>query len=257
MYAKDDARSQLNSASATGTSTQSAPIANAEYRDFHASDPDIVSATGSKTWITRGQNCLVSWTDAVAGEVLSLDEQPDEYAVLFVHGSAPIRVQAGNEHVEIMEDALVVVPPGSSAIEVQGAGSVIRVFSVLNESLAEAASNTDRYRIPDLRCAPLEPWPDPVGGFRLRVYRLADVPVTPGRFGRIFRMTNLMVNFLPEEATPRNPQKLSPHHHDDFEQLSLATRGTYLHHIRYPWGPRSDLWREDEHTLTNAPSINC
>jgi hypothetical protein len=255
MYAKDDVRSRLNGGTATKANDPSLPVADAEYRDFRDSAPESVSALGSKTWMTRGQNCIVSWTDAANGEVLSIDDQADEYAVLCVSGSAPIRVRTDSESVDVDEDALVVVPPGSSVLEVLAAGAVIRVFSSRNETLAQAADNADRYRIPDSRCAPLEPWPDPVGGFKLRVYRLAQVPDTPGRFGRIFRTTNLMVNFLPEESTPRDPQKLSPHHHDDFEQLSLATQGRYIHHIRYPWGPRSDLWRDDEHVATNAPSI--
>ena len=67
-----------------------------------------------------------------------------------------------------------------------------------------ARSNAEAYAEPDQRAAPLVPWPDPVGGFALRVYRLADTPIAEGRFGRIFRTTNLMVNFLAEEPAPRD-----------------------------------------------------
>jgi len=87
------------------------------------------------------------------------------------------------------------------------------------------------------------------------VYRLADTPIAEGRFGRIFRTTNVMVNFLAEEPRPRDPQKLSPHFHDDFEQISLAVQGRFVHHIRYPWGPDSSQWRDDEHREIATPSI--
>jgi hypothetical protein len=111
------------------------------------------------------------------------------------------------------------------------------------------------YAEPDPRCAPLVPWPDPVGGFRLRVYRLADNPIEEGRFGRIFRTTNLMVNFLAEEPAPRDPLKLSPHTHDDFEQLSLGVKGEFVHHMQYPWGPDSTKWRPEEHARVGTPSL--
>ena len=64
-----------------------------------------------------------------------------------------------------------------------------------------------------------------------------------------------IIDFLAEEPTPRDPHKLSPHHHDDFEQISLAVKGDFVHHIRYPWGPDSTLWREDERREIATPSI--
>ena len=149
----------------------------------------------------------------------------------------------------------MVVPPGDSSIEVVGDGILIRLFSTVADDLREGSLNARAYDEPDLRATPLEPWPDPVGGFRLRVYKLADTPIAPGRFGRIFRTTNLMVNFLAEEPGPRDKHKLSPHFHDDFEQISLAVKGSFVHHIRYPWGPDSDQWRLDESRQIATPSI--
>ncbi len=147
------------------------------------------------------------------------------------------------------------MPPGDSRVELLSDGPVIRLFSVRSDDLRESALNADAYAEPDVRCAPLTEWPAPIDGFRLRVYRLAETPIEPGRFGRIFRTTNLMVNFLAEEPTPRDPHKLSPHHHDDVEQISLAVKGDFVHHIRYPWGPDSSVWRPDEHRQIATPSI--
>jgi hypothetical protein len=256
MYAKDDLRSQLASApSAKAAVDPSTPIAPAQYLDFTELPPTAVSPAGSRTWQARGQNAVLVWTDAVAGERFERDGQPDEYAVLLYSGSASIRVSAGEQEQEVSEEAFVVVPPGDSVVEALTDGPVIRVFSTVAEDLRDGALNAGAYAEPDPRCAPLVPWPDPVDGFRLRVHRLAETPITEGRFGRIFRTTNLMVNFLAEEPTPRDPLKLSPHFHDDFEQLSLGIKGEFVHHIQYPWGPDSTRWRAEDHGRVGTPSL--
>jgi hypothetical protein len=169
--------------------------------------------------------------------------------------SAPLRITAGDRSAEVDEEAFVVAPPGDSSVEVLADGPVIRIFSTRAADLVAKSLNADAYTEPDMRCAPLVPWPEPVGGFQLRVYRLAETPIAEGRFGRIFRTTTLMVNFLAEEPAPRDRLKLSPHFHDDFEQISFGVKGRFVHHIRYPWGPDSSQWRPDESREIGTPSI--
>ncbi|WP_220504593.1 hypothetical protein [Microbispora sp. H13382] len=256
MYAKDDLRSQLANAPAAQTAVDpSTPIRAAQYLEFSEFAPAETGPGGSRTWLARGQNVVLAWTDAVAGDRFTRAGQPDEYAVLLYSDSASIRVIAGDETREVAEEAFVVVPPGDSLIEALTDGPIIRVFSSVAEDLRDAALNAAAYAEPDPRCAPLVPWPDPVDGFRLRVHRLAETPITEGRFGRIFRTTNLMVNFLAEEPTPRDPLKLSPHSHDDFEQLSLGVKGEFVHHMQYPWGPDSTQWRPEDHGRVGTPSL--
>ncbi|MET7400329.1 hypothetical protein ABZS66_43270 [Dactylosporangium sp. NPDC005572] len=257
-YAKDDIRSQLATAPAAPTAPSAdaaTPVRPAQYLPLYGTEPDHVSAAGSRTWLVRGQHLVLAWTEAVAGDRFPRTGQPDEYAVLMYSAGAPVRVTAAGAAQEVAEEAFVVVPPGDSTVEALADGPVVRVFSTVAPDLAVACANAAAYAEPDPRCAPLVPWPDPVDGYRLRVYRLADHPIQGDRFGRIFRTTNMMINFLAEEPRPRDPLKLSPHVHDDFEQLSLAVKGEFVHHIQYPWGPDSTRWRPDDHGRLGSPSV--
>lgn len=254
QYSSDDIRSQL-AVVPVATIDPSTPVKQSQWIEFLSQEPTEVTERGSRSWNARSATLVISYTLARKGDVLRRADQPDEYALLQYSGSAPVRVVCEGAAEDIGEEAFVVIPPGGSSVEALDDGVVIRIFSVVADDLRLTVLNTDAYREPDARAAPLGQWPDPVGGFRLRVYRLADTPIAQGRFGRIFRTTNLMVNFLAEEPSPRDPQKLSPHHHDDFEQVSLAVQGDFVHHIRYPWGPDSTQWRPDEHRQIATPSI--
>jgi hypothetical protein len=254
-FASDDIRSQLATAAPSRAVDPGTPIKPAQWIAFHEFPPSEIGPHGSRTWIARATNLVIAYTEVKAGEVFTRTAQPDEYAVLMYSDSAPVTVTAGGSIGSVAEEAFVVVPPGDSEVRADGDGVLIRLFSSRADDLREGAFNTEAYAEPDQRATPLVPWPDPVGGFTLRVYRLAETPIAEGRFGRIFRTTNLMVNFLAEESAPRNQSKLSPHQHDDFEQISLAVKGRFVHHIRYPWGPDSTRWRPDENREIATPSI--
>lgn len=255
VYAADDIRSTLASATPARTVDASTAIRPSQWIEFHQLPPTEVSDAGSRTWVARAANLVIAYTEAKAGDVFARVAQPDEYTVLMYSESAPVTVTADAAVASVAEEALIVVPPGDSEVRADRDGVLIRLFSNAAADLCERAVNAAAYAAPDPRVTPLQPWPDPVGGFALRVYRLVDTPIAEGRFGRIFRTTNLMVNFLAEEPKPRDIHKLSPHVHDDFEQISLAVKGRFMHHIRYPWGPDSTQWRPDENREIDTPSI--
>ncbi len=53
---------------------------------------------------------------------------------------------------------------------------------------------------------------------------------------------------LPSDDGARDPSKLSPHHHDDFEQISLQLQGSTTSTTCARRGPSTWLhWRDDEH----------
>ncbi len=249
MYDKNDPRAALTSANAV----QPTNLAAAEYCTFYDQPPQIEDASG-KTWISRGQNMLVAYTEGRAGARLPRSGQPDEYALLLPEAGegADITTPQGVTHVPGYSIAFI--PSGDSSIHLRAQAAVVRIFSPRALDIARHASNGNSFAGPHPTVPEFAPWPEPPDGPKVRVYSL-DVPAQPGRFGRIFRCTTLMINVLEPRDGPRPKTQVSPHHHDDFEQCSLALSGDFTHHLRWPWTTNMTQWREDEHVTCGSPSI--
>jgi mannose-6-phosphate isomerase-like protein (cupin superfamily) len=252
MFDKSDPRAGLGRS--TPAAVADAAIAAPYYTEFDG-QPSEVSARGSKTWITRGQNFIVAYSRLVAGDELRRPAGQDEYVAILHEDDAVVTIHAGDGQATAKGQSLVVVPPGESVIVADQPTDVVRVFDIRTGDFAARAGNAAEYREAHPRVAPLESWPEPTGGDRLRVYPLDTIAAEPGRFGRIFRTRTLMINYMYPTEGPRDISKLSPHHHDDFEQGSLAVRGDFIHHIRTPWTPDMNQWRDDEHIPVGSPSL--
>ena len=250
MFHASDPRATL---AASRPAKSATAFAAADYARFYATPPQE-EGQGFKTWYARGQNFLVAYSEVEAGGVLARTAQADEYCVILPEAAPGARIVAGAETVDVAGRSIAFVPPGASSLTASAKGRIIRIFSTLSPDLNGKCSNAASYAMAHPNVAPLEAWPDPVGGWRVRSYSL-DVTGEEGRFGRIFRSTNLMVNFLEPRIGLRDVTKLSPHHHDDFEQGSLVIDGAFVHDIRWPWTPDMTVWREDEHELLAAPSL--
>jgi hypothetical protein len=228
----------------------------ATHAKHYATAPTAVSDDGSRHWITRAANFVVVVSHCPAGAALHRALHPDESLVLLPAGTEAI-ISAGTQKIEAEGNSLTILPPGDSAIEVIRPGIVVRVFSSRASDLAAAAQNASAYVDGAPEAAPLTPWPEPPGGFALRHYRLDEYPScdpSPLKM-RVFRSANLMINIFMPWVERRDETRLSPHSHDDFEQMSIALQGRFVHHIRYPWSPDKTTWREDEHEIFDSPSV--
>ena len=252
MYDVSDPRSSLASA-AKASAPAATTFTGADYAKFYESKPQDTGPQG-RTWYARGQNFIVAYSEAQPGATFERQNQPDEYVVLVPDAGTSVAIRAEQSVESVPGESLAIVPPGRSTVSVPSGGRIVRFFTTRSHDLATKCSNAQSYATPHPNIPPFEPWPAPSAGYRIRAYSL-NVPPKPGRFGRIFRCTTFMINYLDPFIGPRDPTKMSPHHHDDFEQCSLCLEGAFTHHLRWPWTTDMTAWRADDHEHCGSPSL--
>ncbi|MCI5109487.1 MAG: hypothetical protein MRY75_02950 [Marivita sp.] len=250
-YDKSDPRASLAPALTGNMLSQTGLVADPQAAHFSETDPQIDDATG-KSWLHRGHNFLVAYSEAEKGALFTRTAQPDEYCVLLPKAGATI--DWNGTTVSVPGYSIAFVPPGDSSVTMPEGGVLVRLFSTQNTDLAEMCGNARGYDVPRAHIPAFQPWPEPPGGWAIRAYSL-DVPPETGRFGRIFRCTTLMVNVLDPFEGPRDASKMSPHHHDDFEQGSLALSGDFTHYLRWNWTSDMADWRDDQALEMGSPSM--
>lgn len=253
MYVQSDPRSSLAQDKKPAGARVHDSFFGSQLALFHETEPQVKDANGD-TWIGRGQNFVVAYSSGRQGGIFSRAGQPDEYAVIIPDSETQIEITTAEGSTIVPGYSVAFVPPGESTIRMLTPGTVVRLFTPKSADMASAASNAGAFTGTHPNVPPFQPWPEPKGGFKLRWYTL-DVPDDPSRFGRIYRCTTFMINYLSPRVGPRERDKVSPHSHDDFEQCSLAVSGTFTHHLRWPWTTNMNVWREDEHLFCGSPSI--
>ncbi|MFD5717158.1 hypothetical protein [Streptomyces sp. NPDC127036] len=190
------------------------------------------------------------------GELVHQPATSDEHVILLPHDGSRLKVSTAAGEVVLEEPGLVIVPPGASSIHADQDCALLRVFTCRTTDMAARAANANSYALSNPAVTPLPPIsPGRVARRTARAYRLSEIPTDPKRLGRIFRTDSLMINWFPRTDGPRDPEKLSPHVHEDFEQASVTLAGTFVHHFRYPWTPRLSEWRKDETVPCASPSV--
>ena len=252
MYGRDDLRASLV---AQPEAPKAVPtrFKRASYARFYEQDPQQSDAK-ARTWLARGQTMIVAYSEVEDGAILERAGQPDEYAVLLPDRDTEIEIAVAEGTELALGRSVAFVPSGHSRITVRKGGRLFRLFTTASADLAALCSNAADYDEADPNVAPFVAWPAPAGGRKVRVYS-GDVPPQQGRFGRLYRGQTIMVNFGDGRAGPREPDNLSPHHHDDFEQYSIALDGDFIHHLRWPWISDSRQWVDDDHERCAAPSV--
>ena len=174
-------------------------------------------------WV-RAANFAIACQAVRGGDRLVLTGLPDEHLALLVGTGA--RIETASGVVQAPADALVIVEPGDSAIEPDGDGRIVRVVTT------RAADVEHRERPEAVR-----PLGGPVIGPGTRVHALADHPVGEGEM-RVFRSGDLMMNVFGPRTRRRDPARLSPHWHDDFEQGSIVLAGSWIRSSALPMDAR-------------------
>lgn len=250
MYGRNDLRTTL-----APKQDKSAPthFMGANYARFYE-EPPQESTTSADTWFVRGQTMVVAYSEVKEGAEFERIDQIDEYAVILPDEGAEVDLIIDTGTQTASGKSVAFVPAGASKVIVKKAGRMLRLFTTRSNDLVALCSNAASYAQDDPNVAPFEAWPDPIGGRKVRVYS-GNVAPEEGRFGRLYRGSTIMVNFGDGRVGPRASENLSPHHHDDFEQYSIALDGDYIHHLRWPWISDGTQWREDEHVRCATPSV--
>lgn len=241
--------------------TGAAPSAEAEIaapETVEYRDDAQRRSVGPDAWAkaARGQNFILDFAEGQAPFELAWKDTLG-YVVIGVDDESVIEVHLDAAQVTLQGRGVVTVPSGASTVRSARGGRVARMFPAASQPACELAANAASYAESHPRVTTVAPDRGEVN--KLKAFALADFPNTDGRFGSIFRTETLMINFLDDQQGPRDSEKLSPHHHDDFEQGSFTVDGSWLHHIRTPWTKQMSRWRDDlaievgDETLTIIP----
>lgn len=198
-------------------------------------------AHGIVSRYARTYRFLVAWSDVeAAGGSLTQSSERETFVVL---PDVAAELVAGELRAAAPARSICILPAGTSTIVPRGRGTVIRLFEPAPAMLAERAINRDAY---DGRRNGIRPVGPPfvrVGPSGPRVY-----PLEPAMGGKpqSFQTETMSVGWF-EQDGPQDPGAVFPHAHGDFEEGSLTIAGSYVQHLRTPWGNDLRGWRADEH----------
>jgi hypothetical protein len=215
---------------------------------YYEEPPQLVGQ-GVRSWITRGANFAIVASQGEVGATLS-GTAKDEQFVYALNGGVVIESGGASETLGV-ED-LAILPPGAWKIRFERPGLLVQQVTA-DDALAQLAPNAALYADGAPEVAPIEPWPMPIDGYRLRRYSTLEAYARGGMV-HAFRTRKLMMVPYARFLEPRDETALTPHSHANFEQGSVALEGGWLHHLRVPWTANRHHWRPDLHLEVDSPS---
>ena len=151
------------------------------------------SSRGTDSWVVRGQDFVVVYSDAGRADTL-VHTSGYEYLLAVPDSWTRIELSTDHENIQLHGPATVVIPPGNSVIRILNPGVVIRIFTSAADQLMDRSINAQHYRSP----RPIDGTRPPEAvADRLRPYQLRNFPTDPSVGGHAFRSTNLMINWIP------------------------------------------------------------
>lgn len=224
------------------------------FADINTAEPE--SRGGRKHWLMRGQNFWVEWVQATAqSQPFAVDSGAE---ALLITLETPLQVQAGGATpaVEVPAHSVCILPAGLSVVTPTQAGSYAVIASDRPDLGGRLALNEQVYTPADPRIVPTgQPYRRFEPRQAVQVLAIEDIKASADRPRlKMLQTETLSINVV-EYHGVRDRTALSPHSHGEFEQGSLAMAGGFVHHLRVPWGPNANLWREDEHLQAPSPSL--
>ena len=136
----------------------------------HYDEAPQVTGEGFRSWITRGRNFAVIYTEARAGAEVPGDFV-DEQVIYIVEGR--LKIAAGGEQAVLEGEGLAISPPGHCTITPEGDVVFMQVVTDAEAVVARAA-NASTYADGAPEVTATAEWPMPTDGYRLRTYPLAE-----------------------------------------------------------------------------------
>lgn len=223
---------------------------------YRAASLSYFSPETNKSTVACGQNFTV---ECIRSDGHSTHKVFSSHETILVVPETAIILEFSEDSIAIPKRTLVIIPKGQYDISFVNEGRIFALTTGRIEVEQSSAFELDGSEPPSLdpRVTPIgKPFEKAAGRDEgVRVYSVDDIPHPPGNPRlKFLQSATMSINWV-EYQGARDRTKLSPHSHENFEQGSLAIAGDFIHHIRTPWGPNADSWRDDQHIEASADSL--
>jgi hypothetical protein len=207
------------------------------------------NGTGLQRTLARASTFSV---ERIKGTAFSFEVGEESFLLLPAVGAT---ISKDGKSYTSPKHAVAIVNAGRYEVKLDGEGEAF-VLAVSRPDLDLASAINTDYGAPNPLVAPLgAPFKSLDAGEDVRIHTVESIVIPPdnGRL-RFLQTATMSINWV-EYTGLRSRNALSPHAHDDFEQCSLAIEGDFLHHLRVPWGPDADQWRDDVHLAAGPGTL--